>query len=316
MEVLSLILPIFALLVTGFIFAQLNILPEHTAEVLIQFAFHVAVPALLIGVIAQEDAEKLLNLPYIAALGGGIAAMYLAILLGALYVWKQNLGPATMLALTSVASNSGFVALPILHATLGHKGVLPAAIANIIVVTVFLFTVPLLERAHAQEAGERESIIAALQRIALNPVILGTLIGIAWAMTGLGLPKVVSAYFNLLAGALTPCALFAIGMSIRLDALRERGAMIIFSSLVKLIALPVLVLLLCHLFELDPLYTIAAVVCAAVPTAKTTFMLASQYGQPEEPVADTISVTTLASTLTLILWLLLLAHLYPAPFAM
>lgn len=315
MEVLSLILPIFALLVTGFIFAQLNILPEHTAEVLIQFAFHVAVPALLIGVIAQEDAEKLLNLPYIAALGGGIAAMYLAILLGALYVWKQNLGPATMLALTSVASNSGFVALPILHATLGHKGVLPAAIANIIVVTVFLFTVPLLERAHAQEAGERESIIAALQRIALNPVILGTLIGIAWAMTGLGLPKVVSAYFNLLAGALTPCALFAIGMSIRLDALRERGAMIIFSSLVKLIALPVLVLLLCHLFELDPLYTIAAVVCAAVPTAKTTFMLASQYGQPEEPVADTISVTTLASTLTLILWLLLLAHLYPAPFA-
>ena len=316
MEVLSLILPIFALLVTGFIFAQLNILPEHTAEVLIQFAFHVAVPALLIGVIAQEDAEKLLNLPYIAALGGGIAAMYLAILLGALYAWKQNLGPATMLALTSVASNSGFVALPILHATLGHKGVLPAAIANIIVVTVFLFTVPLLERAHAQEAGERESIIAALQRIALNPVILGTLIGIAWAMTGLGLPKVVSAYFNLLAGALTPCALFAIGMSIRLDALRERGAMIIFSSLVKLIALPVLVLLLCRLFELDPLYTIAAVVCAAVPTAKTTFMLASQYGQPEEPVADTISVTTLASTLTLILWLLLLAHLYPAPFAM
>jgi hypothetical protein len=315
-EVLSLILPIFALLVTGFIFAQLNILPEHTAEVLIQFAFHVAVPALLIGVIAQEDAEKLLNLPYIAALGGGIAAMYLAILLGALYVWKQNLGPATMLALTSVASNSGFVALPILHATLGHKGVLPAAIANIIVVTVFLFAVPLLERAHAQEAGERESILAALQRIALNPVILGTLIGIAWAMTGLGLPKVVSAYFNLLAGALTPCALFAIGMSIRLDALRERGAMIIFSSLVKLIALPVLVLLLCHLFELDPLYTIAAVVCAAVPTAKTTFMLASQYGQPEEPVADTISVTTLASTLTLILWLLLLAHLYPAPFAM
>lgn len=315
MEVLSLILPIFALLVTGFIFAKLKILPEHTAEVLIQFAFHVAVPALLIGVIAQEDAEKLLNLPYIAALGGGIAAFYLAILLGALYVWKQNLGPATMLALTSVASNSGFVALPILHATLGHKGVLPAAIANIIVVTVFLVTVPLLERAHAEESGERESIVVALQRIALNPVILGTLIGIAWALTGLGVPKMVENYFNLLAGALTPCALFAIGMSIRLDALRERGAMIIFSSIVKLIALPVFVLLLCQLFELNPLYTIAAVVCAAVPTAKTTIMLASQYGQPEEPVADTISVTTLASTLTLVLWLLLLAHLYPAPFA-
>lgn len=315
MEVLSLILPIFALLVTGFIFAQQKILPEHTAEVLIQFAYHVAVPALLIGVIAQEPAGKLLNVPYIAALGGGIAVIYLAILLGTHYVWKWNLGPSTMLALTSVASNSGFVALPILIATLGHKGVLPAAIANIIVVTVFLVTVPLLERARAEETGERESLLVALKRIAVNPVILGTLIGIAWAMTGLGVPKIVQDYFHLLAGALTPCALFAIGMSIRLDALSERGTTILFASVVKLIVLPLLVFLLCLLFELDPLYTIAAVVCAAVPTAKTTFMLASEYGQPEDPVADTISITTLLSTLTLILWLLLLGHLYPAPFA-
>jgi malonate transporter and related proteins len=314
-EVLSLILPIFALLVTGFIFARQKILPEHTAEVLIQFAYHVAVPALLIGVIAQEPAGKLLNVPYIAALGGGIAVIYVALLLGAHYGWKWNLGRSTMLALTSVASNSGFVALPIIIATMGHKGVLPAAIANIIVVTVFLVTVPLLERAHAEEAGERESLFVALRKIAVNPVILGTLIGIAWAITGLGVPKIVQDYFHLLAGALTPCALFAIGMSIRLDALNERGTTILFASAVKLIILPLLVLMLSLLFGLDPLYTIAAVICAAVPTAKTTFMLAEEYGQPSGPVADMISISTLASIVTLVLWLLLLGHLYPASFA-
>jgi predicted permease len=51
---------------------------------------------------------------------------------------------------------------------------------------------------------------------------------------------------------------------------------------------------------LNPLYTIAAVVCAAIPTANTVYMPASEY-QVEEPlVAATVSITTLLSVPTLL----------------
>ena len=46
---------------------------------------------------------------------------------------------------------------------------------------------------------------------------------------------------------------------------------------------------------LNPLYTIAAVVCAAVPTAKTVYILAGEYKVEEQLVAATVSITTMLS---------------------
>ena len=45
----------------------------------------------------------------------------------------------------------------------------------------------------------------------------------------------------------------------------------------KLVSMPLIVYALCVASGLNPLYTIAAVVCAAVPTAKTVYILASEY---------------------------------------
>ena len=60
---------------------------------------------------------------------------------------------------------------------------------------------------------------------------------------------------------------------------------------------------------LDPLYTIAAVICAAVPTAKTVYILAGEYHCEEMMVASTISMTTLVSILSLVVWMYALSGL-------
>ena len=53
-------------------------------------------------------------------------------------------------------------------------------------------------------------------------------------------------------------------------------------------------------------------ICAAVPTAKTLFIMSSEYETGRELVAATIALTTLASVGSLLAWLVLLAHLYPS----
>jgi len=53
-----------------------------------------------------------------------------------------------------------------------------------------------------------------------------------------------------------------------------------------------------------------------VPTAKTEFILAKQYHQLEEVVADTISFTTAAAVVTLIGWLVVLSWVYPGAFSL
>ncbi len=316
MEVLGIVAPIFAIIVTGAVFSHLKILPEDTAAVLVQFAYFVLIPALLFVAIAQESADSLLNGPYLTVLGVGIGGGYLLILFGSLLLQKKGLGEATMVATCSVASNTGFVGLPILHAIFGHKAMLPAAIANIVVVTIFLVTMSILGRTKTSEAKVSKSAWANIFDNLKNPIILSTLLGILYAATPFSIPTIVADYLNILAAGMTPVALFAIGLLIRFDAFRESGATILFASLCRLIAMPALIFALAHyVIGLSPLLTIAATVSAAVPTAKTTYIIAGEYEQSADMVSGTISVTTLLSMVTLIIWLFALSRVYPSSFS-
>ena len=119
----------------------------------------------------------------------------------------------------------------------------------------------------------------------------------------------LAAYLNIFAGALTPCALFAIGLRLTVEGVRSKLAASIALTVVKLVVMPLLMYGLCVLSGLNPLYTIAAVVCAAVPTAKTVFILSGEYKVEEELVTSTVSITTLLSVVTLLGWLYALSGL-------
>ena len=142
-----------------------------------------------------------------------------------------------------------------------------------------------------------------LKQIVLNPMVLSTLIGLIWTIIGLPMPASLAAYMNILAAALTPCALFAIGLSLSLEGIRSNLVASIALAVVKLLIMPLIVYGLCLATGLNPLYTIAAVICAAVPTAKTVYILAGEYKVEEALVASTVSITTLMSVVTLMGWL-------------
>lgn len=316
MEVFTLILPVFAVLVTGYVVARVGFLPDTVGAALIQFAFNVAIPAMLFVVIAQEDIANLLNWPFISVFGGVVGVVFVVVLLGSLYWRRSELGATTMLATICVGSNTGIIALPLLHTMFGKKAVVLAAIANVVIVILFLVQILLLEASQMKDPQNKQSTLTHIKNAILNPVIFSTILGVAFAITPFALPQIVADYLDILASALAPCALFAIGMSIQPATVTRSGPVILFASAVKLVALPLLAFAVAKLLDLDSLLTIAAVVAAAVPTAKSEFVLAKQYHQSEELVADTISVTTAISVVTLIAWLLLLSRVYPDSFSL
>jgi malonate transporter and related proteins len=86
-------------------------------------------------------------------------------------------------------------------------------------------------------------------------------------------------------------------------------------TIVKLLIMPLIVLGLSIGVQLDPLYTAAAVICGGVPTAKTVYILAGEYRCEESLVAATVSMTTLCSIATLIVWMYALAEFASLGFA-
>lgn len=310
-EILELLLPIFAIIVTGLVFAHFRILPDGTGDLLIQFAFWVAIPALLFSIIAEEPMARLLDAAFYASFGGVVVAIFLIVFSVVRHWQRKPLGEAAILAFMAVGSNTAFVALPVLHAVFGHRAVLPTAIATVILIVVILITTLLLERSQATETRKGPTTLTSVRHALLNPLVLSTVLAVAYAASGWPLPTVAKQFLGLLGAAVTPCALFAIGMSIKLEDMRIDAATIVVISTIKLIAFPSAVLSMAFLIDLNPILAISGTVCAAVPVGKTAFVLANKYQQSPERVAATISVSSAASVLTLLIWLYVLARVYP-----
>jgi malonate transporter and related proteins len=309
-RIAALILPVFVVILTGWIVRYTGYLSRELSDALIHFAYNIAMPALLIVTIAQEPAHSLINWRFLVAFGGGSLLCFILVLGITSIHPSRSLASRTMHGMAASMTNTGFVALPVLQAIYGPRAVLPAAIATVFVaVVMFPLAVILLELGQRDAHGSRTPAMVTVKHVVLNPMVLSTVIGMLWSISGLRMPGPVNAYFGILADALTPCALFAIGLGLSIDGLRANLGQASLLSAVKLVIMPLIVYGLSISLGLDPLYTIAAVICAAVPTAKTVYILAGAYHCEEMMVASTVSMTTLVSVISLVVWLYALSGL-------
>ena len=156
MEVADLVLPVFAIIVTGWLAGWLGYISRSLADGLVHFAYNVAMPALLFVTIAQEPARNLLEWRFLLAFGGGSILCFALVFLAVRAGWGRDLASSTIYGMTAAMTNTGFVALPILHSIYGQPAVLPAAVATVFVAAVmFPATVILLE-------SERRGALAAV----------------------------------------------------------------------------------------------------------------------------------------------------------
>jgi predicted permease len=303
-RIADLILPVFAVILTGWIVGYTGYLSRALSDALIHFSYNIAMPALLIVTIGQEPGHSLINWRFLVAFGGGSLLCFILVFsLMSIHV-SQSLASRTMHGMAASMTNTGFVALPVLQAIYGQRAVLPAAIATVFVaVVMFPAAVILLELGQRDAHGSHTTPMVTVKHVVLNPMVISTLIGMLLSVLDLRMPGPVTAYLNILADALTPCALFAIGLGLSIHGLRANIGRASLLSAVKLVIMPLIVYGLSMSLGLDPLYTIAAVICAAVPTAKTAYILAGEYRCEEMLVASTISMTTLASIISLVVWL-------------
>jgi predicted permease len=135
-EIAGLILPVFGVIVTGWAAGFVGCVSRDLSDGLIHFAYNVAMPALLVVTIAQEPARALLAWRFLIAFGEGSLVCFALIFLATRILSGGGVAGLSMQGLAASMTNTGFVALPILHATYGPRAVLPAAIATVFVAVV------------------------------------------------------------------------------------------------------------------------------------------------------------------------------------
>jgi predicted permease len=306
MHLAGMILPIFAIIITGWLAGVSGYMPRELASSLMRFAYYVAMPALVFVTIAEESLHSLLEWRFLAAFGGGSMICFAAMMIVMRFVRGESIGKSAMLAAAVSMTNTGFVALPILKTLYGQPGVLAAAVATVFVGAIMFPVLVILLEIDRYDASRKIRAAALIRQIATNPVIFATICALLWSIIGFKLPGPVESFLTILGEALTPCALFAIGLDLTLSELRERLNLYALLTALKLAIVPLVVYLLCVATGLNHTATIAAVVCAAVPTAKSAYVLAVEYDIERTVVGAVISMTTLLSIVTLLAWLYVL----------
>ena len=306
MTIAALVLPVFGVILSGWAAGASGYLPRTLSGPLVQFAYNVAMPALVFLTIAEEQLDALLDWGFIAAFGGGSLLCFAAVYAVARFRGERGAGASALVGASAAMTNTGFVALPILQALYGAKGVLAAAVATVLVaVLMFPPLIVALER-DRDRADARRGPGALARIVLLNPLIVSTVLGLAWSVAGLPLPAPLAAFARMFGDALTGTALFSIGLGLSVSALRHDWRASAALSVVKLLVVPAVVWVVARACGLNPFQTLAAVICAAVPTAKTAYVLAGEYGVEHDLVAATVSMTTLLSMATLLGWLYVL----------
>ena len=189
MRIADLILPVFAVILTGGIVGYTGYLPRALSEALIRFSYNIAMPALLIVTIAQEPSHSLIRWRFLLAFGGG-SLLCFSLVFGILSIrGSRTLASRTMHGMAASMTNTGFVALPVLQAIYGPRAVLPAAIATVFVaVVMFPVAVILLEVGQRDAHGSRATAMVTAKHVVLNPMVLSTLIGMLCSVLGLRMP--------------------------------------------------------------------------------------------------------------------------------
>jgi Predicted permeases len=124
-------------------------------------------------------------------------------------------------------------------------------------------------------------------------------------MTAFPLPKAVSNYLDLMAAAVAPAALFAMGLSLVGHGLIGNVGEVIWLAVLKTVVNPVLTFaLVTYVFTMEPLWSQAAVILSTMPTATNAYVIAQQYNVYFKTVSPAVVISTGMSVLTIFLSLI------------
>ncbi len=189
-----------------------------------------------------------------------------------------------------------YIGLAAVYALFGDSGLQVAAILiTILIPLVNILSVMVLVRFGGQQNGWHWIFIS----VARNPLIIACVLGMAFNLTGLGMPTVFDNFIRILGRASLPLGLLAVGASMQLSTMKKAGPEVLKACLLKLVFLPGLMWAACYIFQADKLSTAVAVLFAALPGSPLSYILAKQMGGDSKLMASIVAVQTGVSMLTL-----------------
>lgn len=295
--ILEIVAPVFLIVGLGYLAAVRRFIDQSGFRALTDFTFNIAAPALLFagGTSGHEGGG-----PAAIAFFAGVLIVYgLSLWLGMTRL-RLSMGEAGLFGLNCTFGNTVMMGIPLVAAAFGQAG-LPILITIIALHSMILLTLATVvaEVGLHRHAPWRQILRATIAGVVKNPIVASVFLALAWSTLDLPVPGVARRTLEMLGASMPALALFCLGGSLAGFSAGQAWREVGWALVLKLVALPLLVLGLCRLMGLSALETGVAVMAASMPTGANAFLLARRYATGTDRSGATVLVSTLISVVSL-----------------
>lgn len=285
---------LYVIVAVGFLADKLKIFTEKTARASNDLMFYIVTPCVIVHSFLNTQFSQDTAKGFFIALGCSFLSHILGILAATPFFNKKNDPNGAVYKFACAYGNVGYMALPLANAVLGAQGVFYCS-SGVIVLNTLAFThgIWLMNKG--------KDVKFDLKSLVLNPGVISVIIGLPLFIFSVKLPVVIGKPIGFIADLNTPLAMLIFGTYIANTDLKTifkipQQYLIIA---VRLLAVPLVMLGVCKLFQLPATLATACMISAAAPSANNTVMFSAKYGKDTGLASKIIAMNSFVSVLTL-----------------
>lgn len=297
---LSVALPIFLVMLSGFILKKKNIIKQEFIKAANFIVFYIALPLKLFNSVSHSSIADNFDPKFIAFAIIGTTVSVILIYIYSKFIVKEETKVGAFIHGT-FRGNFVYVGFSLLENVTGAVGPLASLVVAFVVPIYNVLAVLVLVLTNPKNKAKNQ-FKNALKNIITNPFIISIALGLIASLINFRFPPLLqntANYFDVLA---TPLALLTIGATFRVDKLFVDIKPALAATIFKLIINPGLAVLAAFAFGLGNSEIFLIYILFGVPTSISSAIITAAMGGDENLAASIVMMTTLGSVISLTLF--------------
>ncbi len=297
-------MPIFLVMILGFVFRKIGLLSENLASGINKFVFKVALPTNLFIQLYDVDIFTIWDTKY-------VIFCFVATLISVLISWgiahflrdRSVRGEVVQASYRSSASLLGMAYIENIYGSASVGSLMMIGCVPLYNVSAVI----ILSLMNPNNTGiDGNKIKSSLIGIIKNPIIWGIILGFAWSLTGIHFPTIAETTVSYIGRTASPLGLLAMGAMIDFGSIMKQKGSVILSVFMKLVLFVIIFAPVAIWLGFEGEKLIALIIMLGSASTVAGFIMAKNMGHEGNVSAGSAALSTLLSSFTMTLWIWLL----------
>ena len=300
-------MPIFFMMVLGYLFHQIGWIDDVFASKMNTFVFRAALPVMVFENLATVDFEKVWDVRFIFFCFA-VTLISISCVIALSFLWKEKSIQGEFIQ-ASYRSSAAILGLAFIQNIYGNSEMGPLMIIGSVPLYNIMAVVVLSVFKAEREGLDKHLLFKTLKGILTNPIIISIFLGMLWSALGLPWPVIFGKVVNNLGKTATPLGLMAMGATFDFKKALSTGRYAALAAFIKLVGFELIFLPIAIRFGFREESLVAIFIMLGSATTVSCYVMARNMNHEGTLTSSVVMLTTLLSGFTLTVGLYILKSL-------